>query len=140
MNYTYNASFNTTGKWLIPYVLGWSKSKVILNGYTTIGIMYTLHITPFLNIGVNDIKPKNKTNKEPCHGCTNCSCCETDNVNNASDDLHGFLLQNTPNADFKITIVYNEYNEPALFVTSPIPLIGVPDNFNGFDVIFEQQN
>ena len=51
------ASFSTKGTWLIPYVFGWSKS-VVSFGFYQIGVMYTIHITPFFNIGVNNPKHK----------------------------------------------------------------------------------
>lgn len=56
------AEFSTKGNWLIPFVFGWSKS-IVLFGSAQIGAMYTIHITPFLNIGVNN--PKTKYKYEP---------------------------------------------------------------------------
>ena len=55
----YTANFETKGNWIIPWVLGFSKSTVSFGSHR-IGIMYTLHITPFINIGLNNPKPKQK--------------------------------------------------------------------------------
>lgn len=83
------ASFSTTGFWLIPWILGWSKSIVSI-GHQPIGIMFTIHITPFLNLGVNNPKPKRKPIPEisesnlweqeacNCNGC--CGCHEPEEI------------------------------------------------------------
>jgi hypothetical protein len=74
--HTYFASgFKTTGNWIIPFILGWSKSTVMM-GSRPIGIMFTLHITPYINIGWNNPNPKYKEHS----GC-DCGCCDHDYLN-----------------------------------------------------------
>ncbi len=76
MNHSYTASgFKTTGNWIIPFILGWSKSFVMM-GDTTIGTMYTIHITPYINIGFNDLNPKSPKRNE--HSRCDCGCCDHD--------------------------------------------------------------
>ena len=56
--------------WIIPFILGLSKSKKVI-GDMTIGFMYTLHITPLLNLGFDCTSTK-KT-KKCCKG-DECGC------------------------------------------------------------------
>ena len=79
------ASFKTSGNWIIPFLLGWSKS-IVSYGSRPIGLMYTIHITPYINIGVNNPKPKYKPScnkptpdefENDCDcGCSHCCCDE----------------------------------------------------------------
>lgn len=70
--HSYRADFKTEGNWIIPFILGWSKSTVLLGGMP-LGIMYTIHITPFFNIGVNNPSPKQD---REC----NCGCCDYEEI------------------------------------------------------------
>lgn len=122
------ASFSTTGFWLIPWILGWSKS-VVSFGYQPIGIMFTIHITPFLNIGVNNPKPKRKPipeisekdlpNKYAC-GC-NCDCTdgccgsENKNVNQNQNPIAGWICPRCGNIEnFEFNYDETKNNRPLI--------------------------
>lgn len=148
------ANFETTGSWIIPMILGWSKSKVILYS-KPIGIMFTIHITPFFNIGINNPKPKTKPVKQKigrdCE-CEECGCYGDDfekwltsemeqNINKqrqnynpfviALSDFENFVLDSNP---WQVLTAYPTTKDGIttfLFIVSGLDVF-IPEDFNGY--------
>ena len=135
------ASFNTEGIWLIPMILGWSKSTVSMGSHP-IGIMYTIHITPFFNIGVNNPKPKYKplTEQEDFYGgcecdwdCEcNCGCFNEEIEKIAHENILDFISTSDHS---KIFGYYSDedddHNRIYIFMVSD-ENVEIPEDFNGF--------
>ena len=158
MKKEHSADFKTGGNWIIPGIIGWSKSTVSIFG-RAIGIMYTLHLTEYINIGFNNPhplhKPKNKTeesigmetcdcavvddeslngNCESCH--VHCACGEKMKRKDTPYDIayqmaEDFRFNADPTMVFSMYPVYFASGTYFTFVVSSLDVF-VPDEFNRF--------
>ena len=131
------ASFSTKGNWLIPMVLGWSKSVVSMN--RPIGIMFTLHITPYLNIGFNNPHPKYKpqlVEKQSdcgCMGPCECDCiaCENEeHLYHAHCLASEFVMNSDPEQVFGVFPRLDEHGNPLLLFFVASEDVNIPEHFN----------
>ena len=143
MRKTYSgASFSTSGKWIIPLLLGFSKS-VVAFGQQPIGIMYTLHITPYLNLGFNNPNPKIKRETKSCD-CKGCGYCEEldeqyfspeqDKLDIALDQAHDFLFNANSDQVFGCYPTFEGEEDNLTTITFLVSDLSVeiPDEFNGY--------
>jgi len=152
MKKSYNgAGFSTTGNWIIPFVLGWSKSTVSM-GLQPIGIMYTIHIIPYFNIGVNNPKPKYKPyQSKPVEPMSKCDCMDDcdcggcchdeDNNNGLPDETYikaeDFVFSSDPEKVFAVVPYFDESGKPELLILVASEDVEIPDQFDGIPTIKE---
>lgn len=135
------ASFSTKGNWLIPMILGWSKSVVSMG--RPIGIMFTLHITPYLNIGFNNPRPKYKPMKQTTHHCC-CNCHEQDNYDHYEDNslpydtylmAEEFVMNSEPEKVFGVVPIFDESGKPELHILVASKDVEIPDRFDDIPTV-----
>jgi len=135
----YSANFKTSGNWLIPFILGWSESIVSV-GSQPIGIMFTLHITPYINIGFNNPHPKIKPTACDC-GCMGPCECDDDFHNDIPDEIdfpnkeacemaNEFVFNSNKSEVFGAYPVVDEEKTVFIVLVANMSVI-VPDNFAG---------
>lgn len=131
-----NANFRTTGGWLIPWLIGYSKSVVSFGSFD-IGIMYTLHITPYFNVGFTNPKPKNKPKSDQIETLdfdTPENVEEISVIDELLMSLHEDFIY-SPDSDPRIiSISFNNDEQCFIFHVTSVE-VELPENIEEFPVV-----
>jgi hypothetical protein len=137
-----NGDFSTKGFWIIPFILGWSKSVVSSFG-RSMGLMFTLHITPYFYIGISNPHPcQPSIDDEDYHHCS-CGCCDEDmelspemeNEIVALEKADEFVRENSEKGVIDVFQIYDEELSLVILFTVNDESVEIPEEFEGFKTL-----